>query len=1029
LCQEVEALCADRSRDSAKRRVFPCLAAIALLWPSLAAMSLGCSPRERKQDDNPASQAPSENITVPPEVSRRISELIGLLRSDDPETRRTAGTELLRLGRAAFDRLALATRNADSDLRRESAKVISGVKDQRVPAVLGALLNDEDWAVREAAAEGLGSCGEAKTPALLVPLLGDDFWRVRSAALRALAGLKASSCVAQIAALCNDPDEDVRYEAVKTLCAIGTEQCRDPLDLVSDPDPEIARAAFAAQPWPAERLEESRKVSIAAIADLASEDVAKRTAARDFLSGSTAFAAEVIDFATRNKAHLNTALDVIETMGPEAAAQALSKFLKSEDVDFRTAGLRVLGPAAASALPALLKDADDDPDQAFRCMAAGILSRSDPDSAADILRKLARDPAQEVRVIAIHGLARLENGPDLAWIQETLAAEQDAACRLAMVNLMLRQPLELSAPVLKALIKDGDPEIRRNIILTMAQQNGTSFFDVFADALSDPADGVRQSAIAALARVGDKSRAAELIRMLITDTSASVRKEAVRALSYIAAEEAIGPLVDALARDPDTNVRHEILRCLPGFDSEAARTAIVKAALGTDEMLAFSAIELLTNTQGPGATEAIRTVLRDGRTPVLRSAAARALGMSKREGAEEELIAALEFEREPVPRASIALALGMRGGEKSVEPLRALLKDSDSQVRYSAITALGAIRAAGAIDDIAACLDDTSAIVRLEAVRFAGRFGARKASGKLAARLADEDPRVRSEAITALAKTNDDSLEPLLRESAFRLFSDGPADEAHVRTGLWLFARGLRKMALAELSEVVRVSADGSPAWVEAKRVIVKLRLEAGEFARAASEMDEIIVSLRRSRLDPAMLSESEVTLHYALALTYFSKRRERKALAEMDSALGKTHNDAERADTLNNVAWYLCENGLDPERAVEYARQAAALSPDSSDILDTLGAACLKTGRIEEAEANLGRASSMNPEVPWFSYRYAMSLALLGKTDKALTALANAVYADPSFAERAAAAPEFASIKDNEDFRRIVAGIVEWGR
>jgi len=119
--------------------------------------------------------------------------------------------------------------------------------------------------------------------------------------------------------------------------------------------------------------------------------------------------------------------------------------LESKDAECRNAGLRVLGPAALSSLPVLLKNVADDPDETFRCIAAGVLSRSDPDSTSDILRRLARDPAPYVRVTAIQGLTQVESGIDFAWLQESLSSEHDAACRLALVNLMLRQPLDLSA--------------------------------------------------------------------------------------------------------------------------------------------------------------------------------------------------------------------------------------------------------------------------------------------------------------------------------------------------------------------------------------------------------------------------------------------------------------------------------------------------------------------------------------------------------------------------------------------------------
>jgi hypothetical protein len=55
-------------------------------------------------------------------------------------------------------------------------------------------------------------------------------------------------------------------------------------------------------------------------------------------------------------------------------------------------------------------------------------------------------------------------------------------------------------------------------------------------------------------------------------------------------------------------------------------------------------------------------------------------------------------------------------------------------------------------------------------------------------------------------------------------------------------------------------------------------------------------------------------------------------------------------AGTYNDLAWQLVQQKRNPQMALTYARQAAALAPNDCNIMDTLGWAYLRNDRYAEA-------------------------------------------------------------------------------
>jgi HEAT repeat protein len=111
--------------------------------------------------------------------------------------------------------------------------------------------------------------------------------------------------------------------------------------------------------------------------------------------------------------------------------------------------------------------------------------------------------------------------------------------------------------------------------------------------------------------------------------------------------------------------------------------------------------------------------------PVLRGAAARALGALDSPRAVPDLIAVLQTDASPDTRTDAAYALGLLGDPRTVDPLLAKLADTgeDPRLRGFAAEALAGPGERRAVPALIAALGDPSAEVRFWAASTLGQLG------------------------------------------------------------------------------------------------------------------------------------------------------------------------------------------------------------------------------------------------------------------------------------------------------------------
>ena len=171
------------------------------------------------------------------------------------------------------------------------------------------------------------------------------------------------------------------------------------------------------------------------------------------------------------------------------------------------------------------------------------------------------------------------------------------------------------------------------------------------------------------------------------------------------------------------------------------------------------------------------------------------------------LISALKRDDAPVVRAAAANALGSIGDRQAVRPLIDALRDECLWVQRAAGHALGQIAAPESVDALRDALSDAESLVRASVAAALGHISTTKVRRTLVECLQDEDPAVRWYAARSLANVGEvENIVPL---------------EALLEDEAVLFGRSIGEMARSAIEAIERRSA--SPwHWLRKKVHIAK---------------------------------------------------------------------------------------------------------------------------------------------------------------------------------------------------------------
>jgi HEAT repeat protein len=308
--------------------------------------------------------------------------------------------------------------------------------------------------------EALGQWETEQVRPTLLDLLADPLPGIRAAAARALGWRGNVPAISALRARAEAPDEDklVRASALEALGKVGDESVRGVLETATkDPDAKVREAALRGLGLNGLAAPEDRTRYLRELAAGPDFDLLLRVQAIQGLAalkdtGATGILVDLIDKGPRfPMPNLSPRPSQPEVM--------LVRFRQARDVKAWSArALGILG--AKSALPQVLKAAEDPDDFFLRMMAIEVLGYWKAQEAVPVLLRRLDDKFEYARVAALWSLGEIgdKSTADAVLVRltdrEPKVRAQAAKTLAAVGDARMRQQLEIAQG------RDPDPEVQ-----------------------------------------------------------------------------------------------------------------------------------------------------------------------------------------------------------------------------------------------------------------------------------------------------------------------------------------------------------------------------------------------------------------------------------------------------------------------------------------------------------------------------------------------------------------------------------------
>ncbi len=290
-------------------------------------------------------------------------------------------------------------------------------------------------------------------------------------------------------------------------------------------------------------------------------------------------------------------------------------------------------------------------------------------------------------------------------------------------------PETLTFEALRELLKSGDEADRCYAARTLGILSDKDATEQLIERLQDEDLDVCIDAAEALGKIGSKSAIPALIRILGSDTSGEICSVAAESLGQIGSLEALEALTKIAVKRPaqmewnddwDTwwDVQLEAVKALGIFGHEAAVDTLLQVLddEGSQD-IENSILASLANIPGKGVDTLIARLQHPEVTTTAKRRICTALSRSKSSEATRALGRSLQSETAEI-RAAAASALASADAQRYAPVLLMLLRDSDEEVRTSALKAMTSLSKEGqsiskeTIQELLPTLEDGSSQVR-----------------------------------------------------------------------------------------------------------------------------------------------------------------------------------------------------------------------------------------------------------------------------------------------------------------------------
>jgi HEAT repeat protein len=388
----------------------------------------------------------------------------------------------------------------------------------------------------------------------------------------------------------------------------------------------------------------------------------------------------------------------------------------------------------------------------------------------------------------IDRLTQMLGSPNLrSEVIETLVRHGDRVTRQLRQQLE-SDDLEIRQAAVIALGRIGDracvpqlipllqvPELAIEAASALARIGDRRAYEPLLQLLPHDRAAVRQAVIGALNSLGHP-RMPKDIQKLLTDSNPHTRESALRIASYFGYSECVPLLIDRL-NDGNENVRRAAVESLSNFEDERVMPLLQNALRDPSAKIRTAAAQSFGHLENPAYVSDVIRALSDPDAWV-RYYAARALGQIRSPESLDPLAVTLREDEAPQVRIAAAEALGSIGGRRAVSILAAVVSAEDRDLGRAALLALGVIGHPDALGPIASALRSNDSSRRLDAVHaLAMRRDSQAAESLQWAAAADREAAVAEAAIEELGRmATPESIASLLRLASDRRFRERAVD-------------------------------------------------------------------------------------------------------------------------------------------------------------------------------------------------------------------------------------------------------------
>jgi HEAT repeat protein len=371
---------------------------------------------------------------------------------------------------------------------------------------------------------------------------------------------------------------------------------------------------------------------------------------------------------------------------------------------------------------------------------------------------LTKIKSPETRLAAIIALA--DHGPKGApaipdLLDALRGADEDQRLNAA---LTLSKIGKAAVPEVAKLLGDAKNETRFYAIWTLGWigPDAAETEPALVRAMSDKSDDIRRKAAYALGRIGTIKTPLPTLTSALSDPNADVRSSAAEALGRFGAD-AVQPLIAVLdSPEPARSAAAQALAAI-GSDARPAIDPLRKHLLASDDSATVMADALAKI--GKASIPALLAGVESGKQPTV-NVSIHGLGQIGAEAA-PNLVDLMGHKSPEVRRLATQILVPLRISDKMVVLAFAYaLKDSDSQVRHSAIQGLQMLGPLGklAAPKVEDALYDADPGLRQQAFYLLQQFGVDPKPGMKKA-LAGKDDRIRVGVASLMLTTGLDRIE------------------------------------------------------------------------------------------------------------------------------------------------------------------------------------------------------------------------------------------------------------------------------